>query len=158
MRRFRFLTVLSVLLLAIFFVYEARSIEKISPDPRGVALVDELVKALSVSDENARLNAVLPLVHKSLLSRDGKDLDRNVKEFSYKKAYQNVKFYKQPVEIHEVHKGNVMTIGFKETAERGRRDKYFIKKKDGINGMPAPIHIFWPENGGDPKVVDMGSL
>ncbi|MBI2264924.1 MAG: hypothetical protein HYU64_07100 [Armatimonadetes bacterium] len=158
MRRWRFLVTAAVLLLAASFVFEARGIEKISPDPKGVALVDELVKALSIADADARVKALLPLVHKSLLSRDGKDLDWNVKDYSYKKAWQNVKFYKQPVEIHEVHKGNVFTIGFRETAERGRGDKYFIKKKEGINGMPAPISIFWPENGGDPKVIDMGSL
>ncbi|MBP7283942.1 MAG: hypothetical protein KBA66_20320 [Leptospiraceae bacterium] len=62
------------------------------------------------------------------------------------------------VELGDVHKGTFSTVGFKETAEKGRRDKYFIKKKEGLNGMPAPIHVFIPENGGAPKIYDFGGL
>jgi hypothetical protein len=49
-------------------------------------------------------------------------------------------------------------MGFKETAERGRIDKYFIAKRRGIAGVPAPLHIFWPETGGKPKLINIGSL
>ena len=139
------------------FIHVA-AIEKIKPDSKGTELVNNLVKALSIEDPDERLQAVIPLVHKSLLTSNGQDLDRNVKDFSYKKAYNNVKFYQYPVSIYEVHKGNVLTIGFRETAERGRIDKYFINKKPGVNGRPAPIHVFWPEDGGAPSIVNMGSL
>jgi hypothetical protein len=149
------------LLVAALLVWGALSawaIEKIDPDPKGVELVNKLMKALTNADETKRLQEVLPLVHKSLKSKDGKDLDRTVKDFSYKKACTGAGNYKIPVEIHEVHKGTEMTIGFKETAETGRKDKYFVKKKDGVAGMPAPIIVFWPKGGGAPLVVDMGSL
>jgi len=140
------------------FFNSALAIDKIKPNPKAVKLVNNLMEALSIKDGDARLKAVIPLVHKSMLTPDGKDLTSNVKRFSYKKAYNNVKFYKVPVEIYQVHRGTVTTIGFKKTAERGRTDKYFVKKKDGIKGFPAPIHVFWPEDGGDPKIVNMGSL
>jgi len=98
------------------------------------------------------------LVHKSLLTSNGKDLSSNVKNFSYKKACDNIKFYKIPAVITEVHKGNTYTVGFKETAQLGRSDKYFIAKKDGVGGMPAPIIIFFPQDGSSPKILNMGSL
>ncbi len=136
----------------------ARAIEKIPPDPKAVTLVNALLSALSLPDEAARLKAVLPLVHKSLKTADGADLDANIKRFSYAKASAGAGRYAQPAVIHEVHKGNTLTVGFKETAEKGRKDKYFVKKKEGSTGMPAPIVVFWPEGGGEPVVLDMGSL
>ena len=134
------------------------AIEKIEPDAKGVKLCSEFLAAISHKQEADRLKAVAPLLHKSMLTPDGKDLDRNTKEFSYKKACQNAQFYAQPAEIFEVHKGNVVTVGFRETAERGRTDKYFVKKKEGAAGRPAPLHVFWPENGGEPRLVNIGSL
>lgn len=139
-------------------VAHSMAIEKISPDPKGVELVNKLLSALSISDGDERMKAVVPLVHKSMLTGDGRELDRNTRDFSYKKACSNVKFYEQPARVTQVHKGNTYTIGFAETAEKGRSDKYFIAKKPGVAGMPAPVIIFWPENGGEPKVVNMGSL
>jgi hypothetical protein len=151
------LRILLVLLLAAWTPM-ALAIEKIEADAKGVQLCELFLKACQIEDPKARLEAVVPLMHKSMLSKDGKDLDRNVKEFSYAKACGGAKFYAIPVEIYEVHKGNVTTIGFKETAERGRTDKYFVAKKAGQAGRPAPLHVFWPEDGGPPKLVNVGSL
>ena len=136
----------------------AGAVEKVPPDPAGQKLCSELLAALQIEDSAQRLSAVLPLVHKSMKTRDGKDLDRNTKDFSYKKASGAAKLYSSPAEITEVHKGNVSTIGFKESAETGRTDKYFLAKKPGVNGRPAPIHVFFPEGGGEPKIVNFGSL
>lgn len=133
------------------------SVERIDPDPAAVELLNSLLKALMLEDEGQRLAAVLPLVHKSLITRDGKDLERSVKDFSYKKASAGARLYAFPVEITEVHKGNSLTIGFKETAETGRVDKYFLAKRSGVAGRPAPIHVFW-DSQGKPKVTNMGSL
>ena len=134
------------------------AIEKIQADSKAVQLCENFLKACQLDDPQDRLQAVLPLLHKSMLTRDGKDLDRNVKEFSYKKACGAAKLYAVPVEIYEVHKGNVTTVGFRETAERGRTDKYFVSKKPGVQGRPAPLHVFWPEDGGEPKLINVGSL
>ncbi|HMV44625.1 MAG TPA: hypothetical protein PK079_17290 [Leptospiraceae bacterium] len=134
------------------------SIEKIEPDPKALKLVSDFMNALTIADEAERLQAILPLVHDSLKTKDKKDLFSSVKQFSYKRAVDMIKLYKAPAEVSEVHKGAVSTIGYKELAEKGRRDKYFVKKKEGVNGMPAPIHVFIPENGGEPKIYDFGSL
>ncbi|MDQ7823452.1 MAG: hypothetical protein RDV48_11700 [Candidatus Eremiobacteraeota bacterium] len=155
-RRTIFLAALVLLLAASSL--NASAVEKIRPDQRAVELIDRLLAALSIQDPDERLRAVIPLVHRSMLTEDGKDLDRDTKDFSYKKACQNVGFYRYPADIKEVHKGNVYTIGWKETAEKGRTDRYFIRKKPGASGVPAPLSVFLPENGGPPKIVDMGSL
>ncbi|MBI3394825.1 MAG: hypothetical protein HY042_03220 [Spirochaetia bacterium] len=81
-----------------------------------------------------------------------------MKQFSYKRAVQNLKFYDVPPRLHQVHTLGVQTVGGSKNAEKGRRDKYFIKKKEGQNGMPAPVHIFFPEGGGEPKILDFGSF
>lgn len=135
----------------------ARAVEKIEPDPAAVDLLNQLLQVLQLGDPDQRLAAVLPLVHKSLLTTNGKDLARSTKDFSYKKACAGASLYAQPVEITEVHKGRVMTIGFQETAESGRTDKYFLAKKPGVAGLPAPIHVFW-DSQGKPKITNMGSL
>lgn len=147
---------ISILILSL--VFPIFSIEKIEPDPKAAKLVSDFMNALTIADESERLQAILPMVHDSLKTKDKKDLFSSVKQFSYKRAVDMIKLYKNPVELGEVHKGTVSTIGFKELAEKGRRDKYFVKKKDGINGLPAPIHVFIPENGGEPKIYDFGSL
>lgn len=134
------------------------AIEKIAPDPKGVRLCTEFLAALSRADEKVRLAAVLPLLHKSMLTADGKDLDPQVKQFSYQKAVKGAQFYAQPAEIFEVHKGVESTVGFQQTAETGRTDKYFVKKKPDQPGRPAPLHVFWPKGGGEPRLINIGSL
>jgi hypothetical protein len=134
------------------------AVDKIPADPRATQLVNELLVALSIPDADARLQAVLPLVHKSLKTSDGRDLVRSIKDYSYRRACSGVAFYAIPVQIYEVHRGNVVTVGFRETAETGRRDKYFVNKKDGQAGRPAPIHVFVPSDGGAPTIIDFGSL
>jgi len=153
-----FAAVTMVLLLVGWGGQASAGIKKIPPDPKAVKLVAQLLKALTIADEGKRLAAVLPLVHKSLRTADGKDLDRSVKQFSYKKACTGAQHYGYPPEIKEVHQGNVLTVGFKATAERGRKDKYFVPKKAGVAGRAAPVIIFWPEGGGAPRVLDFGSL
>jgi hypothetical protein len=132
--------------------------KKVAPDPKGVQVVNELLAALAQTDDKARLEAVLPVMHKSMLTSDGKDLAPNVKNYSYKKACQNVQFYAQPAAIGEVHELSEQTVGFRETAERGIVFKYFVKKKEGVAGMPAPIHVLFPSDGGTPKCINIGSL
>jgi len=80
-------------------------IEKMPPDGKAVALITELLKALATENEAARIKAVVPLVHKSLLTADGKDLARNIKDYSFKKASPAAKLYVHPAKIQEVHNG-----------------------------------------------------
>jgi hypothetical protein len=56
------------------------------------------------------------------------------------------------VKITRIRRTGVSAIGFRETAEKGKVTDYFVAKKDGVNGMPAPVKIFFPEGGGEPKI------
>jgi len=146
-------------LAGLFLMSQAQAgIVKIDPDAKAVEVINQTLTALETPNETTRIQMLEKLLHKSMLGPGGKGLDPSVQRFSYKKAVQNAQFYKNPVEIYEVHQGNVSTVGFKTTAEKGRRDKYFIQKKEGVAGRPAPVHIFWPDNGSAPKVLDFGSL
>lgn len=133
-------------------------------DERAEKLVNELLKALQIENADEREKAVIQLVHPTLLGPDGK-LKRDVKEFSYKKASAAAKFYSVPVVITRVEKGKPIEIPWKISGskiveqKKGSRDKYFVQKKDGVAGMPAPIVVFMAvDKETPPLIIDMGSL
>ena len=129
-------------------------------DPRAEKLLNDFLTALASNKEdmNAAIKAALPHLHKSLLGPGGSDVSQDLRNFSFKKAWQNAQFYAQPVKITRVRKTGTTGIGFRETAEKGKVVDYFVAKKEGINGMPAPVKIFFPEDGSAPKVSYVGSL
>lgn len=129
-------------------------------DPRAEELLNKFMSALTQNsgDMDAAAKAVKPYLHKSKLSKDGSDISPDLRRFSFKKAWEGAKFYAAPVQITRVLPTTVSAIGFKETAEAGTVIKYFIAKKQGVNGMPAPVHVFFPAGGGEPKLSDIGSI
>ena len=129
-------------------------------DPRAEKLLNDFLSALTGNkdDMNAAVKAALPHLHKSLLGPGGTDVTQDLRNFSFKKAWQNAQFYAQPVKITRVRKTGTTGIGFRETAEKGRVIDYFVGKKDGVAGMPAPVKIFFPEDGSAPKISYVGSL
>src|SRR5207245_11796900 len=92
----------------------------------GERLVNELMNALLLKDGQARVEAVIPLVHKSLLNASGTDLDPSVKAYSFRRASNAVRLYKIPVKITRVARGGDNTVGIGNTAEAGRRDRFFV--------------------------------
>jgi len=127
-------------------------------DKRAEALLNDFMKALLIEEADASAKACLKYVHKSLINTSGDDLTKDLRDFSFKKAHSNAKFYANPVKITRVRKNKVTAIGFKETGENGTEYSYFISKKEGVNGMPAPVNIFFPADGSAPKISYMGSL
>ena len=152
-----FVSIAVALLLTFGALSQAWSIEKIKADKQAVELINNFMKALQIKDAAKREAAAVKFLHKSMLTNDGK-MPSSLKNYSFKKACDGVKFYAVPVKITEVHKGRTVTVGFKETAEKGRTDKYFVAKKEGEAGRPATIHVFWPEGGGKPMLINIGSL
>ena len=127
-------------------------------DPRAVRLLNDFMQALSVEDPGASARALLPFVHASLKSAAGDDLSRDLLQFGHKKAHANARHYAVPVQVTRVRTTSTTGIGFGDTAEAGRVDDYFIAKRAGVNGMPAPVKVFFPADGGAPLVSYMGSL
>jgi len=128
-------------------------------DAKAMEVLNKFMDALMVTDDDASAQEVLKYAHKSLFNSNGDGLSKDLRDFSFKKAHNNAKFYQIPVRITRVRKTNTSTaIGYGESAEKGRIEDYFVAKKQGVNGMPAPVQIFFPANGGEPKIAYMGSL
>ena len=127
-------------------------------NPKAEKLLNEFLTALSIGDSDESAKACLPLVHKSLINKTGDDLTSDLRRFSFKKAHENAKFYQKPVKITRIRKQATTAIGFGETAQKGTVYDYFIAKKSGVPGMPAPIQVFFPLDGTAPRICYTGSL
>jgi hypothetical protein len=129
-------------------------------DTRGFVVIDSFMTALvtNTGNEKAAAIAALPFIHRSEYDNSGTNLKQDRLDFSFKKAWQNAKFYKLSVEVTRIQKQNLTGIGFGNTAETGTAYKIWIAKKDGVAGLPAPLNVFFPSNGSDPKLYYYGSL
>lgn len=134
--------------------------EEAAVDPRAEELLNKFMGALqdNSGDMNAAAVAAKPFLHKSLYSKDGTSLSPDLMRFSFKKAWEGSKFYSVPVKITRIRPTNVSAIGFRETAEAGKVVDYFIAKRPGIAGLPAPVKVFFPAGGGEPKISYIGSI
>jgi len=124
-----------------------------------INVLNEYMKILttssSVDDAAAKL---VKIAGGHLLTGDLSAISADVKMFSLKKDFENAKFYAYPPVITRCQLSPNDYDGYQSTLFEGDRYKIWIKKKDGVNGMPAPIPIIKPKNG-DPKVVStIGSL
>lgn len=132
--------------------------EEASIDPAAQTLLNDFITALLIDDEDASAQATLKYVHKSLMNDAASDLTADLRRFSFKKAHSGAKFYAVPVQITRVRPTATSAIGFGKTAQAGKVVDYFIAKKPGINGMPAPVKVFFPSDGSAPKISYMGSI
>lgn len=144
------------ILLAILFINSFS--QDVKPDAKAEALITDFMKALLIDDSDASAKECLKYVHKSLMNSAGDDLTKDLRSFSFKKAHSNAKFYASPVKITRVRTNKSTAIGYGDKAEKGTEYSYFIGKKAGVNGMPAPLNVFFPADGGAPKISYMGSL
>ena len=127
-------------------------------DARGAVCLQNFVNSLLEPDFDAAATKAMEQIHRSDFTKDGAGLKSDRMQFSFKKAWQNVKFYQNPIKITRVQKTNLSGIGFQQTAQQGTSYKVWIGKKKGVSGMPAPIYVFFPNDGSEPKVHDYGSL
>lgn len=130
----------------------------IKTDTKAVAVLNKFMNALMIEDADASAQEVMKYTHISLHNGDRTDLTQDLRSFSFKKAHDNAKFYQIPVKITRVRETKVSAIGYDETAQKGKVIDYFVAKKAGVNGMPAPVKIFFPADGSEPKISYMGSL
>jgi hypothetical protein len=129
---------------------------EIAPDPAAVDVLNKLMAALLIDETEQSVKEAVKLLHKSLLVKTGDDISADLRRFGFKKAHDNAKLYGLPVKIARVRATGATTIGFKETAEKGKVFDYLIEKKAG--GLPAAVKMFFPEGGGEPKVAYLGGL
>ena len=131
--------------------------EAVPIDAGGAKLVEKFVQALQIKDEEARVEACLPLLHRSLLSADGASIDPSVKKVAWKKAAANAPGLESPVRVVRVRSKGNLTIGEgSRKVERGRVDDYFLARSDR-DALPARVTIFFPQDG-EPKVYDLSGI
>lgn len=93
-----------------------------------------------------------------LVNEDGSSLRSSVQPYSLKKDFDNIKFYANPIQITRVNVSESQTSGFGASAITGKIYKVWIAKANGQAGLPAPVSIMLPNNGGEAKVVGIGSF
>jgi hypothetical protein len=134
----------------------------VPPDTRGIAKLKrfmEICLATPDLEEAGKLIIAEGLVHASKRDKnDPRKMNNDSIRFAFKKAHGNVAMYDPKPRLIRTVLTGTSAVGFGPTAQKGQLYKYFIAKKDGVNGMPAPIQIFYPEGGGEPIVYDFGSF
>lgn len=142
------------------FSIQAQEIKLKDFDKRGIELIDSFMNVLlqNPSDEMVAAKAAMPYIHRSEYNNQGNQLMQDRLNFSFKKAWQNAKFYAWPVVVTRIQQQNLSQVGFGETAEAGTGFKIWISKKEGVSGMPAPLNVFFPADGSAPKLNYYGSL
>lgn len=125
-----------------------------------VQILNDYIKTMKTGkSREEKIQAFIKMAEPNLLNNANTALSPNTERFSFKKDSQNAKFYKYPIVITEariaVRESN---IGFSTKARKGKLNKYFIAKEEGVAGRPAPITIFVPNDGSEPKIYGIGSL
>ena len=154
MKQRMFWTALFFILLATgMFVRGAhaqKETEQIEPDSQAVAVINGLLEALSLEDDQARWNSLLSVLHPVMLIKDGTDVHPNFKRILGRKI-RIIETYPQPAEIEKVERvrivsGNKHRFGALETDVV---DHYYLKQTPDASGF---VVIVWTEEG-VPKVV-----
>lgn len=131
--------------------------EAVKTDAAGARAMGKLVQALQIEDEAARVRACLPLLHRSLLSADGTDIDPSVKKVAWKKAAANASGLELPIKVVRVRSKGNLTIGEgSKRVEQGRVDDYFLARSDK-ELLPARVTLFFPKDG-EPKIYDLSGI
>ncbi len=152
-----------ILAISVFsYIYPQRNNIPVEEVPSAVIKVlNQYLKILSESptlEDCAK--TIYPLLGGGLLSSDGNKVSSDTIQFSLKKDYNNVKFYSVPAEITRIQLNKNSYDGFEKTYIEGDIYKIWVKKKEGVAGMPAPIPVIVPKNDPEhPKVIStIGSL
>lgn len=126
-----------------------------------LATLNGYAEALSAETLEKCAEAFIKVAGGSLVNDSGENLRPTIMQFSLKKDFSNFKFYAMPLEITRVNKKQTNGDGYGASAIKGTAYKIWLKKKAGVNGMPAPVSIVVPEGHPTiktPKVVGIGSL
>ncbi|MFN7133176.1 MAG: hypothetical protein ACK4N5_13945, partial [Myxococcales bacterium] len=65
-------------------------------DKAAEEVLNGFMQALLLENQDQSAKECMKWVHKSLLSKDGRDLSPDLRRFGHKKAHENAKFYDVP--------------------------------------------------------------
>lgn len=121
-------------------------------DPPTRALLDALLAALHLPDEAASMAALVPLLHPSLL--EGGGLGEDDRKYRFKKAHHNAPYYRAPVDVVRVRERGPHVLG----GEPGQLVDFFVARVDASTGESAPVQVFFPDDGGPPRIAYYASF
>ncbi|MBK9015903.1 MAG: hypothetical protein IPM82_18600 [Saprospiraceae bacterium] len=114
-------------------------------------LVEEFVKLLATYEvENAAWRAA-PFLHRSLLQ--GEMMQPQFKQNNFYSAHQRFRSYKMPVSFIKTQSTNRTAIGGLRDRDEGEEFVYTLEKMVDNGGMPGTVRVFFPKNGGGPKIT-----
>jgi len=113
-------------------------------------LVEAFFKLLATYEvENAAWRAA-PFLHRSLLQ--GEMMQPQFKQNNFYAAHQRFRSYKQPVNFIKTQNTNRTAIGSLRDRDEGEEFVYTLEKTVDSGGMPGTVRVFFPKNGGSPKI------
>jgi len=147
-------SVLSILLFSVILHAGGGSIYK----KNALSVMNKFIYTMQHNSFKKSAKKVIPLMHMSLLNRSKTYLDDDTYRYSFKKAHQNAKHYAYPVYVTRVQKLRTTGVGYGSTYQKGVEYKFWIAKKKGVAGLPAPLVLFFPQGKTVPKLTYVGSL
>lgn len=114
-------------------------------------LVEEFVKLLATYEVENAAWRVAPFLHRSLLQ--GEMMQPQFKQNNFYNAHQRFRSYKVPVNFIKVQSTNRTAIGSLRDRDEGEEFVYTLEKTVDNGGMPGTVRVFFPKNGGGPKIT-----
>ena len=149
-----------VLVTGFLFSATAQDVMPKSLESKATEVINVFLETMQKNSYAKSAKMVVPLMHKSLLTRDQKSLDSDTYRYQFKKAQNNAKHYTYPVHVTRIQKLKTTEIGHPSTGtyEKGVEYKLWIAKKSSSQGMPAPLVLFFKEGSTEAKLSYVGSL
>ncbi|MCF8245762.1 MAG: hypothetical protein K9J37_14295 [Saprospiraceae bacterium] len=114
-------------------------------------LIEDFVKLLATYEvENAAWRAA-PFLHRSLLQ--GEMMQPQFKQNNFYSAHQRFRSYKIPISFVKTQATNRTAIGSLRDRDEGEEYVYTLEKNMDNGGMPGTVRVFFPNDGGGPKIT-----
>ena len=122
-------------------------------DQAAEQLINDLFALFQSLDENTCAQMSISIVHRSLVKFQ--ELEKNFYKYKFLKAYQNASRYQHPVKIEGVKPTGRNSMGTRDQKENGEEVMYEISRKEDIGALPGHVRVFFPANGGLPKISNL---
>ena len=121
---------------------------------RGEELINKFMEGLRVRDFEGSIKEILPYLHKTMKSKYGDDITRDLRLYGFKKAHRGAPRYHYPIKLTLIRK----SFYRRDLGEKGQEYDFFIKKLPQYSGYPAPVKIFHHEDSDKLTISYIGSI
>ena len=131
----------------------SESIKSSQRDLVAERLINDLFSLFKTLDEDTCSKMAISIVHSSLVQFQ--ELEQKFLKYKFLKAYHNSNLYTTPVKIENIKITGRNSIGRLAEKEAGEEVMYEIAKKKNIGALPGHVRIFFPADGGLPKISNL---